>query len=52
MNPRTKGRIDTAYDITCRFNSHGEALMAVLEMIDRLESEEKPYLVLIDEPES
>lgn len=52
MNPRIKGRIDTGFDIACRFNSHGETLMSVLEMIDRMKNETQPHLILIDEPES
>jgi predicted ATPase len=53
MNPRTKSYVDSMFDVHCRFLSHGETLMPVLESIEaQITSRDDTFLILIDEPES
>jgi predicted ATPase len=47
-NPRKKSYIENSYDATCRFVSHGEAMLPIL-LENRNFSNE---LILIDEPEA
>lgn len=52
MNPRMKHEADDIFNIACHFKSHGESMMPVLEMIEKVKQEDGQRLILIDEPES